>query len=421
MHSATLAIDETLRARRAAGERVLHLGFGEAGLPVPAGVAAALAGAAERNGYGAVVGSAEAREAAAGWFGRRGTPTGPDQVLFAPGSKALLFALLLCIPGDVVLPRPAWVSYAAQSALAGKRVIGVPVPEEAGGVPDPALLEGELARARAAGAEPGVLVVTVPDNPTGTVARADHLREVCAIASRHGLAVIADEIYAELVHGDGRSGEAGSAPRASDHLPERTVVTTGLSKSMALGGWRIGFARVPDGAWGRRLRAELTGVASEVWSSLAAPQQAAAAHVLQDPPEVTAHIARSGALHAAVAGAVHAEFTAAGARCRAPEAGFYLYPDFEPVRPALERQGIATGRQLADALLSRYGVGVLPGASFGDAPEGLRARVATSLLYGDSAEQRWTSLHAEDPTSLPWVSDALSHLRTALGDLTATT
>ncbi len=91
-------------------------------------------------------------------------------MLLAPGSKALLFGLLAALPGDVVLPRPSWVSYAAQAALVGKNVIGVPVPPEAGGVPDPEQLEARLSDAVARGGRPGVLVVTLPDNPTGTVA-----------------------------------------------------------------------------------------------------------------------------------------------------------------------------------------------------------------------------------------------------------
>jgi aspartate aminotransferase len=408
MHSATLAINETLQARRAAGQKVLHLGFGEAGLPVPDRVAQVLAGAAGRNGYGAVVGSPEARDAAAGWFTRRGLPTRPEQVLYAPGSKALLFALLAALPGDLVLPCPAWVSYAAQAAVVGKGVVSVPVPAQSGGIPDPGLLERALADARADGRDPGVLLLTVPDNPTGTVARREHVQQVCAVAERHGLAVVSDEIYAELCH-DGRP-----APSAAAHLPERTVVTSGLSKSLALGGWRIGFARVPDNAWGGELLRELVGIASEVWSSLAAPMQAAAAYVLTDPPEMTAHICAARRLHATVARAVHAEFVRAGAACRAPEAGFYLYPDFEPVREDLARQHITTGAELASALLERHGVGVLAGEAFGDEVRGLRARVATSLLYGESAEERWEALRSDDPLALPWISASLDHLRDAL-------
>ncbi|MBL1068190.1 pyridoxal phosphate-dependent aminotransferase [Streptomyces sp. 7-21] len=403
-HSATLALHERLTALRQAGAPVLHLGFGEAGLPVPPGVADVLARAAARpgsNGYAPVAGTAAARRAAAAWFTRRGLPTDDDRVVLAPGSKPLLFALLAALPGDVVLPRPSWVSYAAQAALAGKRVTSVPVPAACGGVPDPALLPDALHAARAAGAEPGVLVVTIPDNPTGTIARPGLVREVCALAGRHGLAVIADEIYADLVH----DPHAPPPPSAAHHLPDRTVVTTGLSKSVALGGWRVGLARLPQGPWGARLATALAGVASEIWSCLAAPLQDVAAYVLGEPPEVRAHVAAARRLHGAVARAVHQEFTAAGADCRAPQAGFYLYPGLP---------GPAGGAALARRLLERHHIGVLPGEAFGDDPAAPRVRVATSLLYGDTEEQRWQALRAPDPLALPWVAEPLARLRGAL-------
>ena len=149
---------------------MLHLGFGEAGLPVLPSVAERLGAAAGANGYGPVAGSPAVREAAAGYFGRRGLPTSPDRILVAPGSKALLYALLTVLPGDVVLPRPSWVSYAAQAALAGKRVFDVPIAEQAGGVPDPDALRALLSASRADGRLPAILVLTLPDNPTGTLA-----------------------------------------------------------------------------------------------------------------------------------------------------------------------------------------------------------------------------------------------------------
>lgn len=162
---------------------------------------------------------------------------------------------------------------------------------------------------------------------------------------------------------------------------------------------------------------DLIGVASEVWSSLAAPQQAAAAYVLQDPEPVLAHIERSTRLHATVAAAVFTEFDRIGVMCRRPTAGFYLYPDFEPFRDVLAAKGITGGDDLARALLEGYGVGVLAGPAFGDSPEGLRARVATSLLYGETAQQRWEALESNDPTALPWIAGALAELRTALEGL----
>lgn len=410
-HSATLAINEKLNARRAAGQRVLHLGFGEAGLPVLPEVADALAEGVGANAYGPVAGSPEVRRATAGYFGRRGLATEEDQVVLAPGSKALLYAALAVLPGDLVLPRPSWVSYAVQARLVGKRVVTVPIPEEAGGIPDPDRLEHALTRARANGLDPRILLVTLPDNPTGTAPGAELVKRLCEVADHHGLFVISDEIYRDLAYQP--AGHLGPATL----LPERTLVTGGLSKNMALGGWRIGFARTPAGASGRELADQVIGVASEVWSSLAAPMQRAATYVLDEPRPVLAHIGASRRLHAAVALAVAREFQRAGATCRTPTAAFYCYPDLEPLRDRLLARGLTSGAEVAEFLLERHGIGVLAGEHFGDDPDSFRFRVATSLLYGETAEQRWLALRAEDPLALPWVAESLTLLRAGLSEL----
>ena len=395
--SPTLAANERVQAKLAAGEDILHLAFGEAGLPVLPAVAERLAEGAARNGYGPVAGSAEAREAAAGYFTRRGLPTEARQIVFAPGSKPLLFALLQALPGDVVLPVPCWVSYAAHAALAGKRVIGVPIGEAAGGVPDPVALRAALAETSGA----GILVLTLPDNPTGTVAPAALVREVCAVAEEDGLMLVCDEIYRDLAH----DPDAFVSP--AEVLPERTFVTTGLSKHMALGGWRVGLVRLADGVAGEEAGAALGGLASEIWSALAAPMQHAAAYVLSEPPEVVEHVAASRRLHGAVARAAYDVVIGAGATCRPPSGAFYLYPDFAG-RP------FGSGAELAEHLLEQRGIAVLAGEAFGDDPAALRVRIATSLLYGSSDEQKLEALHSDDPTALPWIAAALERMRDGL-------
>jgi aspartate aminotransferase len=411
--SATLAVNEKVAARRAAGQAVLHLGFGEAGLPVLPSVVEALAAAAAENAYGSVAGSEAARAAVAGYFSRRGLGTEPGQVLLGPGSKALLYAVLAVLPGDVVLPQPSWVTYAAQAAMTGKRVVSVPVPREAGGVPDPALLEAAVHGARRAGADPRIVILTLPDNPTGTAPKPDLVKQVVEVAVHLGLTIVSDEIYRDLAYD------------LSEHLspasiaPDRTVITGGLSKSMALGGWRIGFARMPDGPDGRELRQRVLGVASEVWSSLPTPMQTIIPYVLAEPPEIVEHITASRRLHARVSRAVHTVFIEAGATCRSPGAAFYLYPDFESLRDRLANRGVHTGAGLADHLLDEQGIAVLAGRHFGDDPAGLRFRVATSLLYGSDAEERWQALRTDDPLELPWIAGAIDTLRLGLGTLAA--
>lgn len=413
--SATLAANEVLARRRQAGQPVVPLAFGEAGLPAHPLLRGALAAASGGNGnaYGPVAGLPALREAAAGYWSRRGLPTSADAVVSGPGSKALLFGLLLAIGEDVAVAQPSWVSYAAQAAMIGARPHFVPTPPDEGGVCDPGLLTAAVKEARAAGRRIGSVIVTLPDNPTGQLARPATVRALAEVAAEHDLVIISDEIYRDLVY-----------DTAPDFLspamiaPERTVVTTALSKNLALGGWRVGVARLPDNSPGRRLRDRLAGIGSEIWSATAGPVQEAAALAFAEPPELAERVRRSRALHAAVSQAAAARFAAAGAIVPPPKAAFYLYPDFAPWRDHLAgRYGVTTGAGLAGLLLERHGMGVLPASAFGEDESALRLRVATGLLYGETDEQRERALASPDPASLPWIAAQLERISEVLGDL----
>jgi aspartate aminotransferase len=411
--SATLAANEALAVRRSAGEAVLPLAFGEAGLPAHPMLRAALAAASDGNSYGPVAGLAALRQAAAGYWTRRGLPTGADSVVCGPGSKPLLFGLLLAIGADVAVPKPSWVSYAAQAAMIGVRTHFVPVPPGQGGICAAAELARAVEAARNDGRRIGSVVITLPDNPTGRLARPAAMRELCDVAAAYDLIIISDEIYRDLVHDPG-----APFPSPAALAPQRTVVTTSLSKSLALGGWRIGVARLPDSPAGRGLRDRLLGIGSEIWSASAVPIQQAAALAFTEPPDITERIARSRSLHATVAHAVADRFAAAGLAVPTPEAAFYLYPDFAPWREHLRgRYGIAGAAGLARHLLDRCGMGVLPASAFGEDADVLRVRVATGLLYGESAAQRERALAASNPLALPWIAAALARIDEILADL----
>jgi aspartate aminotransferase len=411
--SATLAANEALAIRRLGGESVLPLAFGEAGLPAHPMLRAALAAAGDSNSYGPVAGLISLRQAAAGYWARRGLPTSADSVVCGPGSKPLLFGLLLALGADVAVPQPSWVSYAAQASMIGVRTHFVPAPPGQGGVCDPKGLARAVEAARRDGRRIGSVVITLPDNPTGRLARPGTMRELCDVAAAHDLIIISDEIYRDLVHDPG-----APFPSPTAFAPERTVVTTSLSKSLALGGWRIGVARLPDSPAGHGLRDRLLGIGSEIWSAASAPIQQAAALAFTEPPDLTERIARSRSLHSIVAHAVASRFAAAGLLVPAPEAAFYLYPDFAPWREHLRgSHSITAGAGLARRLLDRYGMGVLPASAFGEDADVLRVRVATGLLYGETTVQRERALTAADPLALPWISAALARIDEILADL----
>ena len=411
--SATLAANEAMAARRARGLAVLPLAFGEAGLPVHPALRDALAAAAAASSYGPVAGQEALRQAAAGYWARRGLPTSPGQVVCGPGSKPLLYALLLAIGGGLAVPRPCWVSYAAQAALTGTRLHWVPTAPGQGGIPDPGALAAAARAAAAAGQPIRSVIVTLPDNPTGQAASPATVTALCEVAAAHQLVIISDEIYRDLIHD--RATPVLSPAQAA---PERTVITTGASKNLALGGWRIGVARMPDGPLGRWLRRALLGVASEIWSAPAAPIQHAAALAFTEPP--AHHRPHRGQPRPARPGRRRRRrrCASAGLLVPAPQAGFYVYPDFEPWRDYLHaRHQVTTSTALARLLLHRYGVATLPGSAFGEPPAALRLRLATALLYGDSPQQQEAALTAPDPTTLPWIAAALTQLSHTLTDL----
>ncbi|MFD0804412.1 pyridoxal phosphate-dependent aminotransferase, partial [Streptomonospora algeriensis] len=145
------------------------------------------------------------------------------------------------------------------------------------------------------------------------------------------------------------------------------------------------------------------------------PIQQAGAYAFTEPPELTDHIRRIARLHGIGAVADADRFAKTGAMAAAPQAAFYSYPDLDAWRGHLAREhGVTTGAELTALLLEDYGVGVLPGSEFGDSPHALRMRVATSLLYGETEDQRVTALEADDPLGLPWIAEHLDRLSEVL-------
>jgi aspartate aminotransferase len=308
------------------------------------------------------------------------------------------------------MPRPSWVTYGPQARLIGRAAVLVDIPAVSGGIPDPNLLIRALDEARASGLRPTSMIQTSPDNPTGTVAPSALIKEVAQIAVAEGLIVISDEIYSDIVFD---TGLPGISPATL--IPERTIVTTGLSKSLSVGGWRIGAARFPEGPKGRRIAADVAAMASESWSSLAGPQQAVAEYAFSEPDDLVEYRDRCAKLHSVVAKAVYEIFRGHAVDCRAPSGGFYVYPDLASARSRLDSVGVTGSASLERYLLDEHGVAVLGGHHFGDAPGALRFRVATSMLYGDTTEEQQEALDAAAPLKLQHIAERLDRLDRVVG------
>ncbi len=430
--SATLLINELVAARQAAGRQTIHLGFGQAIFPLPPRLRAALAASATRTGYPPVLGYPELRAAIAGYLGRaRGWDVAPERVGVGPGSKPLIYVALQALEGDLLLPVPSWVSYAPQAKLLGKRVIPVPTDATDHLGLSRAGLAGALARARHEGANPRILIVNTPSNPTGGMLAREDVVALADWARAESITLISDEIYAELAHG----WRAHVSP--AEHYPEGTLVTGSLSKPFSAGGWRLGYLVVPAGREGQRLLSAIRALASEIWSGVAGPIQAAGIEAYADDPELGAYLRQSARAHGQIAARLHAALVARGAFCARPAGAFYLYPDFAPWRQALAARGVHSSLDLARHLLEEWGIATLPGTEFGEQPGALRLRLATSLLCEPdgpaSAEAReaalWALLRAADtapgeaaelePLSLPALDRAIARFgefAASLGD-----
>ncbi|WP_407562178.1 aminotransferase class I/II-fold pyridoxal phosphate-dependent enzyme [Streptomyces sp. 184] len=374
----------------------------DAGLPPPAELVDGFARAATAA-PGPPGGGPELRAAAAGYWHRRGLATDPGHVAAAPGGPALLLALVAAVGGEVLLPRPSASWYAAQPAVLGRAVHRVPTTAESGGAPDPVALLETVRRVRAEGGDPRLLVLSVADDPTGTVPPPELVHDACEAAAREGLLVVSDETYRDTLH----DPHATVLVSPAEMLPDDVVVLADLGGTLTPPGWPAAVARFPAGRAGTALRDAVLAVLGTAVPPLPPPVEAAAAAALAEPPAVTGRLAAGIRLHAALTAAVRDVLTAAGALVRPPQAGYHVYADLEALRRDLARGGVVDAVDLESALVRALGPGARARAvggahRFGDDLTALRLRVATGPLLGDAGGAHAAALasaHARPPAA----------------------
>lgn len=372
--SATLAIQERANALIAEGRTIYKLGLGQSPFPVPLPVVQALRAHAAEKDYLPVRGLRELRTAVARYHRLRdGVARSPDDVLIGPGSKELMFQLQVCFHGEFVIPTPAWVSYAPQARIAGRRIRFLPT--EAG--------EGFRVRPEALGAvcaadpeTPRLLVLNYPSNPIGNTYDRGHLVELAEVCRAHGVVVMSDEIYGELDF-------QGAHVSMARYYEDGTIISSGLSKWCGAGGWRLGTFSFPPRL--RRLLDAMAAVGSETYSATSAPIQYAAVRAFRGGPEIERYLSAARRVLSCLLGWAARSLREAGVEVGEPAGGFYLFPDFAPLRGALAARGIRSDEELCRRLLDEAGVAALPGWCFG-APEGsLYVRLAMVDFDGGRA------------------------------------
>ncbi|KOV96472.1 aminopeptidase [Streptomyces sp. NRRL B-1140] len=383
------------------------------GLPVLPELSAVLAAAASRGSHEPVGGNRTLREAACGYWDRRGLRCDPDRVASAPGAPALLLALTAALGGDVLVPRPCAAWWAPYARLLGRPAFHVPTPPESGGVPDPYALLETVRRVRAEGGDPRLLVLSVADDPTATVAPPELLHETVEAAQGEGLHLVSDETWRDTLHD--RHETVLLSP--AEMVPDRVTVVTDLAGALLPAGWPAAVARFPAGENGAGLHARVLDVLTALDARVAAPVAAAAGYALGEPDAVTARVTAAVRLHALLAAAAHTAVVAAGALARPPRSGRHLYVDLAPLSPALTAHGIGDAQELEDFLSARLAMPAPGGHRFGDDLEAPRVRLATGALLAGSDRERAECLTSPTPLELPHVHHALIRLRSVFDDL----
>ncbi len=372
--SQTLLIHEQSQQAVSGGRTVYRFGFGQSPFLPPMFVIEALKAHAHRKEYTPVAGIQPLRDAIAHFHAQAdGRDIDASQVLVAPGSKALLYAVMAAFERlEVLIPAPAWVSYGPQAALLGHRVVPVPLAYPSRWRVTPQGLEQALS-----GTDPNtpkLLILNYPGNPDGLSYNEEELRALAEIARRHALWVVADEIYGLLDH-------AGQHRSFACYYPERTMVTTGLSKWCGAGGWRLGAVILPPAC--EMLQQTLIGIGSEIYSCAPTPVQYAALEAYQWEA-VQPYLQHQRRILSMIGCTVVSALQQAGLDVHVPQGGFYLLVDFRPFRESLAPHGITTSTALCEHLFAETGVALLPMSAFGMEEQYLAARLSYVDIDGAS-------------------------------------
>lgn len=225
---------------KAAGRDVIFASVGDPHFDTPEPVTARAVEAlrAGDTHYSEIAGRQPLRAAiAARLAAEDGRAVAADNVIVVAGAQNGLFAAALCLlePGcEVIVVEPAYVTYEATFGLTGATLVRVGTSADTGFRPDPAAIAAAVTpRTRA-------ILLSNPNNPTGTVATAAELDGIAAIATAHDLWVIVDEVYRSLTFERPHLSLA-----ARPGMAERTVAIGSLSKSHAMTGWRVGWVAGP--------------------------------------------------------------------------------------------------------------------------------------------------------------------------------
>ena len=209
-----------------------------------------------------------------------------------------------------------------------------------------------------------LLFLNSPNNPSGQVCK--NLKEISKIAEKYNLIILSDEIYSELSFKDNYQS-------ISSFGPEKTIISTGLSKWCGAGGWRIGYFIVPNSL--NILRDSINVLASETFSAVSAPIQYAAIKAYKD--DHTSYIKKSRNILKVIGNYVYENLKSNKVLINKPQGGFYLMPEFL-------NNKFTSSSEMCNNILNETGVALLPGSDFGFEKTKMLARLSFTDFDGQN-------------------------------------
>ena len=358
--SSTLLINETSRKLEEQGKKIYKFGFGQSPFKVPEDVVNELKDNAHQNKYLPMQGLSELRDAVAKYTSKRKNyDYKSENVIIGPGSKELMFLLHIIFDGEIILPAPSWVSYAPQAILGRNKIQILQTNRENNWFPTAAEIEEVVLKDKN---KNYLLFLNSPNNPSGQICK--NLDEISKIVNKYNLIILSDEIYSELTF-------ENSFMSISNFCPEKTIISTGLSKWCGAGGWRLGYFLIPDKLV--EIKNMINVLASETFSAVSAPIQYAAIKAYEN--DHSNYINKSRNILSAVGNYVYENLKSNKILINKPQGGFYLMPEF------LNKK-FKSSSEMCNSILNDTGVALLPGSDFGFAQTQMLARLSFTDFDG---------------------------------------
>ena len=358
--SSTLKINETSKELEIEGKKIFKFGFGQSPFQVPIDIVNELKNNAHQNKYLPMQGLKELRDTVAKYTSKKKNYNYTfKNVIIGPGSKELMFLLHVLFDGNIILPAPSWVSYAPQAIIGRNKIQVIDTNRENNWFPTGRDIEEIILKDKD---KNYLLFLNSPNNPSGQIC--GNLREISEIAKKYNLIILSDEIYSELsFEKDFKS--------ISNYCPEKTIISTGLSKWCGAGGWRLGYFLIPNSL--SNLRDSINVLASETFSSVSAPIQYAAISAYAN--DHSDYINESTKILKAVGTYVYENLKSNKVNINKPQGGFYLMPEFL-------NKSFSTSSEMCNHLLKETGVALLPGSDFGFNKKKMLARLSFTDFNG---------------------------------------